>query len=85
VACPLAFGRNHQARWAYCREDDAPAPARAHRGTTSLAAPFEAAAHHPAMTGQTRSVLLGAALLARAPFFRGLPGDSRINARCKQV
>jgi len=24
---------------AYCREDDAPAPARAHRGTTSLAAP----------------------------------------------
>jgi len=39
------------------REDDAPAPARAYRGTTSLAAGDPAAARQPAVTGRTRPVL----------------------------
>jgi len=42
------------------REDDAPAPARAYRGTTSLAArPVQgpATARQPAVTGRTRPVL----------------------------
>src|SRR5215472_1189852 len=46
------------------REDDAPAPLRAYRGTTSLAkgpCPVghrSSTAHHPAVTGRTRPVLI---------------------------
>src|SRR6202000_2724114 len=74
-----------------CREGDAPAPARAHRGTTSLAVPPAslalgacdsgwATAHWPAVTGRTRPVLLGR--LSRRRFFRGLAGDGRVIALC---
>src|SRR5215469_3853172 len=46
------------------REDDAPAPVRAYRGTTSLAKGLRPdghrslTAHHPAVTGRTRPVLI---------------------------
>jgi len=74
------------------REDDAPAPARAYRGTTSLAEGSVPVSQHraldrsyPAVTGRTRPVLVRPRSVAwwlaeQGPFFRKLPGDSRIIA-----
>src|ERR1700744_3786161 len=71
-----------------------PRSVRAYRGTTSLAAGVRtvagaapATAHRPAVTGQTRPVLIRppAPRGPHVPFFRGLPGDSRINAFVPQA
>jgi len=70
-------------------EDDAPAPARAYRGTTSLAAGVRAVSgtspgdrssagcDGPDPPGSSRALV--------RPFFRGLPGDGRIVALMPQA
>jgi hypothetical protein len=62
-----------------CREDDTPAPARAYRGTTSLAVQPDLG-QRPLVAGYDGPDPPGSSQAAPGPFFRKLPGDSRINA-----